>query len=110
MENYEFAAWHLLDSQTAGQQKPYRFQWGIMKKDKKEKKEKITYVDDGSTIADMSPVRKGSGFAKKSTSSGFREIWKTYWTATRMMIVPTLIAAGFVLAAYAIILILFKLM
>lgn len=76
----------------------------------KNKKEKITYIDDGRTIADMSSLPQGSKLAKRGTSSSFRDIWRTYWTATRMMFFPTLIAAGFVLAAYAIIMLIFKLL
>lgn len=80
-----------------------------MSKEKK-KKEKIIYVDDGRTIADMSSVSGGSKFSKTSTSSSFRDIWRTYWMATRMMLVPTLIAAGLIVVAFIIVLILFKFM
>ena len=62
-----------------------------MKKEKK-KKEKIIYIDDGRTVADMSSVTGGSKFSKSSTSSSFRDIWRTYWMATKMMLVPTLLA------------------
>ena len=78
-----------------------------MSKEKK-KKEKITYIDDGRTIADMSSVSGGSKFSKTSTSSSIRDIWRTYWMATRMMLVPTLCATGLIVVAFIIVLILFK--
>jgi len=59
----------------------------------KKKKEKITYIDDGRTIADMSGV---SGGPRLSGSYGRpplnpKEVWKTYWNAVRMMFVPMLV-------------------
>ena len=77
-------------------------------KKEKKKKEKIVYIDDGRTIADMSSVSGGSKFSKTSTSSSLRDIWQTYWMATRMMLVPTLLAAGLIIVAFIIVLILFK--
>ncbi len=80
-----------------------------MSKEKK-KKEKITYIDDGRTIADMSSVSGGSKFASKGTTSSVRDIWRTYWMATKMMIVPTLMAVGLILVAFIIVNIIFRLM
>lgn len=80
-----------------------------MKKDK-QKKEKITYIDDGRTIADMSGVTGGSNWTKQGTSSSFKDIWRTYWSAVRMMIKPTLVVVGFLLAAFLIVSIIFWLM
>lgn len=77
------------------------------KKHKKEKKEKIIYIDDGRTIADMSDVPSKSGWLKKGTSSSFGDIWRTYWSATRMMLKPTLIAVGFLVVIYLIITLIF---
>lgn len=54
------------------------------------KKEKITYVDDGRAIADMSGIsgpRLGNRNPYRPRASG-KEIWKTYWNAVKMMIVP----------------------
>ena len=55
------------------------------------KKEKVTYIDDGRTLADMSNV----GGRRLSNRSPIRpdakEIWKTYWSAVKMMFVPMLI-------------------
>ena len=56
------------------------------------KKEKITYVDDGRTLADMSGVT--GGFSRKPLGSyraGFKEQWKTYWSAVKLMFVPMLV-------------------
>ena len=54
------------------------------------KKEKIKYVDDGRTIADMSGIT-GPRLGKRNPyqpRSSAKEIWKTYWNAVKMMIVP----------------------
>ena len=59
-----------------------------------EKKEKITYVDDGRTIADMSNVTGGRGYfsrPKYVPGPSFKEAWKTYWNGVRMMFVPMLV-------------------
>ena len=77
------------------------------KKPKKEKKEKIIYIDDGSTIADMSIVVNGKAWKKRGTASSARDIWRTYWSAVRMMVKPTLIAVGFLLVAYGIVALIF---
>ena len=59
----------------------------------KKKKEKVVYVDDGRTIADMSSVRSGrithrKGFGQGSAS--FKDVWNTYWAAVKMMFMPML--------------------
>ena len=74
------------------------------------KREKITYIDDGRTIADMSNLPQRGGFAKKGTTSSFKDIWRTYWQATKMMLKPTLIAVGFLVVIYLIVTIIFWLM
>lgn len=56
------------------------------------KKEKITYVDDGRTLADMSGV--GGPRLSPSTSqprASFKEQWKTYCNAVKMMFGPMLV-------------------
>ncbi|MBE6682938.1 MAG: hypothetical protein E7595_02160 [Ruminococcaceae bacterium] len=80
-----------------------------MKKEKKQK-EKITYIDDGRTIADMSALPERHPWTKRGTTSSFREIWRTYWSATRMMLKPTLVAVGFLLAAFLIVSLIFWLL
>ena len=80
-----------------------------MKKDKA-KKEKIVYIDDGRTIADMSNVSGGRNWTKRGTASSFGDIWRTYWGAVRMMLKPTLVAVGFILVIFLIITLIFWLM
>ncbi len=77
---------------------------------KKLKKEKITYIDDGRTIADMSNLPPRAEWTKRGTTSSFKEIWRTYWQATKMMLKPTLIAIGFLVVIYLIVTIIFWLM
>lgn len=74
-----------------------------MKKDKK-KKAKVTYVDDGRTIADMSGV-KGSRIVPKDkgrsrTRSEYREMFETYIAAVKMMFLPMLAVLGIIAAAF----------
>ncbi|MBR1867308.1 MAG: hypothetical protein IJ800_01865 [Clostridia bacterium] len=76
----------------------------MSKKNKKDKKEKIVYYDDGSTIADMSAVNK---YGKKDErprspkkNSTFKEKWNTYWDAVRLMVIPMFIVLGFLLVLY----------
>ena len=79
-------------------------------KDKKNKKEKIIYIDDGRTIADMSGLPPRPAWTKRGTTSSFKDIWRTYWQATRMMLLPTLIAVGILIVAYLIVTLIFWLM
>ncbi len=74
------------------------------KKHPKKKKEKIVYIDDGSTIADMSgvgrkpvsrpvqPIHGGKQKRQPTTRAG--SIWQTYKDAVRAMIGPMLITIG----------------
>ena len=76
----------------------------------KKKKEKIIYIDDGRTIADMSGIPQRAAWAKRGTTSSFKEIWRTYWQATKMMLLPTLVAVGIIVVAFLIVTVIFKLM
>lgn len=77
----------------------------------KKKKEKITYVDDGRTIADMSGLSNSrNNWTKRGTTSSPKEIWKTYWSAVKMMVRPMLVTIGFICAVFLILSILFWLM
>lgn len=76
----------------------------------KKKKERITYVDDGRTIADMSNLTKRNNWAKRGTTSSPKDIWRTYWSAVKMMVKPMLVTIGFICAVFLIISILFWLM
>lgn len=78
--------------------------------EKKIKKEKITYIDDGRTIADMSNLPPRASWTKKGTKSSFKDIWRTYWQATKMMLKPTLVAVGFLVVIYLIVTIIFWLL
>ncbi len=64
-----------------------------MSKKKKKKREKITYIDDGSTVADMSALNKSrgkSGTAPKRRST-MKEQFGTYKQSVKMMFVPMLV-------------------
>ncbi len=67
----------------------------------KKKKDKITYIDDGRTIADMSGISKGRmEWTKHGTSSSPKEIWNTYWAAVKMCFKPMLVVIGFLVVIY----------
>lgn len=59
---------------------------------KKEKKDKVIYYDDNSTIADMTNVTRTGLPNKKPREqkqrATFKEKWKTYWHAVKMMLWP----------------------
>jgi len=58
------------------------------------KKEKITYIDDGRTIADMSGVRGGMRLPQRDSyrpGASLKEQWQTYKNAVKMMITPMLV-------------------
>ncbi len=70
-------------------------------KEPKKKKEKIIYVDDGSTVADMSGVRGKPPAKPRPRPMGRPEpvtrrgrIWQTYKDAVKSMIGPMLIFIG----------------
>jgi len=78
-----------------------------MKKEK-QKKEKITYIDDGRSLADMSGIQ-GSGFhfSKRNTVSSFKAQWDTYWGAVKMMFLPMLVVVGFIIVVFLIMSVIF---
>ena len=77
----------------------------------KNKKEKITYVDDGRTIADMSGISGNrNNWTKRGTTSSPKEIWNTYWGAVKMMFKPMLVTIGFLCVAFLIVSLIFWLM
>ena len=72
---------------------------------KKKNKEKTIYIDDGSSIADMSGLYGNSSFGSKKTTSGrsrFRECFRTYIEAVKMMIKPMLLTIGVITLAFLI--------
>ncbi len=81
-----------------------------MMRDKKKKKEKIIYIDDGRTISDMSDIKGNLDWTRKGTTSSFKDIWRTYWSAVGMMIKPMLVTIAFLIAAFLIISLIFWLM
>ena len=79
---------------------------------KGKKKKKTVYVDDGSSICDMSALGKGrsrnnSGYRSNKytfgTSSRFQECFKTYIAAVKMMIKPMFITIGIITLAFLIV-------
>lgn len=71
---------------------------------KKQKKEKVIYVDDGRTIADMSNV-SSSGLHKRVPGrprASFKDQWSTYWGAVKMMLVPMLVIVCALIIMYMI--------
>ena len=82
------------------------------KKEKKAKKEKITYVDDGSRIADMSfldpaPRRDPMADIDKKPRPRWRQIIDTYFDSMKMMLLPTLVIVGLIAVAFAVIWLIF---
>ena len=75
---------------------------------KKKKKEKITYIDDGRTIADMSGTsRMGAFGTRPSSTSGrgkkrstFKEQRTPYFQAVKMMFIPMLCVIGLICVAF----------
>lgn len=76
----------------------------------KKKKEKITYIDDGRTLADMSALGGGIGSSGSRPRSGWKDIWNTYWSAVKMMFVPMLVVVGAIVVIYLVMTFLFLVM
>ena len=59
----------------------------------KKKKEKIRYVDDGRTVADMSGVKAGPRLGRDPLRPRpkAKEVWTTYWNAVKPMFGPMLV-------------------
>ena len=79
----------------------------------KKKKEKIVWVDDGRTIADMSAL--GSKAHSQRSEHGkplryrapLKEQLRTFFDAMGFMLLPTLALVGILIAAFAIVYLLF---
>lgn len=72
---------------------------------KKKKKEKVVYIDDGRTIADMSKVKPGTRLPKRDPArprASLKEQWETYLAAVKMMITPMLVVIVGLLIIYMI--------
>ena len=103
----------------------------LMSKDKKNKKKKVktVYIDDGSTIADMSAIdsvrprafgSRPKSDKKSETNSGgqpygvhtgnkFKDSVRTYFQTVKLMIIPMLVTMGIISAAFLILWILLNL-
>ena len=84
----------------------------MAEKKEKKKKEKVVYVDDGRTIADMSNVKGGASKYFRNDTPSYstgKEKWTTFFDAFRMMLLPTLVFGGALLVLYGIMYLLFKL-
>ena len=73
----------------------------MSKNNKRNKKQKTVYVDDGSSIADMSSV----GGKKKTQNTPrphapLREQWQTYTDAVKLMFLPMLAVLGMLAIAF----------
>ena len=69
-------------------------------KKKKSEKPKVVYIDDGSTIADMSAI----GGSRPRRRSTFKEQFKTYIDTVKLMFVPMLIVLGVMTVLYVLLL------
>jgi hypothetical protein len=81
--------------------------------EKKQKKEKTIYVDDGRTIADMSEIQGGASkyFRNDIPSySTFKEKWTTFFDAFRMMLLPTAVICGGMALVFGIMWLIFRFM
>ena len=70
------------------------------KPNEKKKKEKVVYIDDGRTIADMSNLPNAKMPNYNTGISTFKDKWITYWSAVKMMVVPMLIMVGILCVAF----------
>ena len=88
----------------------------MSEKKQKKKKEKMIYIDDGRTIADMSGTSggifssKGKKDRPKPTVSANQTPWQTYCNAVRMMFKPMLVVVTGLLVIYVILYVLFSVM
>ena len=73
---------------------------------KKQKKEKIHYIDDGRSLADMSafgsrrPSTGGRRLTTEEHTSRFRACARTYWESVKLMFIPCLVTLGIIAAAF----------
>ena len=90
-----------------------------MKEKKKQKKEKVKYIDDGRTIADMSgvggmrsaPKKKKEPYTPTSLMGRgtLRDQWNTYKNAVKMMFVPMLVVIAALVLIFLVLGLLFSL-
>ena len=77
-------------------------------KGKQKKKQKTVYIDDGSSVADMSSLRRPTAprLGEPRPYASFREQFKTYTDAVKMMFLPMLAVLGILALAFLIVYIL----
>ena len=73
------------------------------------KKEKIKYIDDGRTIADMSALRTSPRLRSNPYRPPlkFKEVLKTYFSAVKMMFMPMLVVVVGICVIYMVLYALF---
>ncbi|MBQ7378194.1 MAG: hypothetical protein IJW70_00780 [Clostridia bacterium] len=81
---------------------------------KKEKKQKIRYVDDGSTVVDMQPLedanrRPGQKPRDPGVKGTLREQARTYFAAVKLMFWSMMITLGIIFVSFLITWIIFTL-
>ena len=75
------------------------------------KKEKVTYIDDGRSLADMSGVSR-SWMSSRNPGKPrvrFKDAWTTYWNAVRLMFLPMLAVIGALVVIYGVLYLVFSL-
>lgn len=67
----------------------------------KKKKNKVRYIDDGRSLADMSGV---TGVDKKyaGPKGTFKDQLRTYWNTVKLMFVPMMVTIGIITAVFLI--------
>ena len=70
----------------------------------KKKEQKIVYIDDGSTVADMSGTYRGGRGKEPAPRTTFKEKMKTFFTVMRKMLLPCLVT----LIAFTLVFLLFQ--
>ena len=73
-----------------------------MSKKNNKKKKKVIYIDDGTTIADMSNIG-GDRRPLNINERGCRAQWETYIKACRNMVIPMLVTMGGICVVFLII-------
>lgn len=72
----------------------------------KKKKNKVRYIDDGRTVADMSALgggKKRSGTSYDRPRSTRHDKWNTYKNSVKMMFVPMLVTMAAIAVIFGII-------
>ena len=79
-----------------------------MSKDKKSKKKKTEYYDDGRTLADMSSLGGHSGGPRPRSS--LKDQMRTYFSTVRAMFLPMLTFMGGITVVFLVIYLILELM